>query len=107
MGWESMLLPPGGACPPAECREKRTLYNVTRVTIQVGGMMCGMSEAHINEAVRRSFRVKKVTSSHNRGETVILTGGPIHEEKLRRVVRDTGHEMGAITQIPYEKKPVF
>lgn len=102
-----MLLPPGGACPPAECREKRSLYNVTRVTIQVGGMMCGMCEAHINEAVRRSFRVKKVTSSHNRGETVILTGEPIYEEKLRRVIRDTLDMRWALSPRYPTKKSLF
>ena len=41
--------------------------------IKVGGMMCGMCEAHINDAVRAACPVKKVTSSHSKGETVILT----------------------------------
>lgn len=80
---------------------------MTRVTIQVGGMMCGMCEAHINEVVRRSFRVKKVTSSHNRGETVILTGEPIYEEKLRRVIRDTLDMRWALSPRYPMKKSLF
>lgn len=34
-----------------------------KYTIQVDGMMCGMCESHVNDAVRKAFPVKKVTSS--------------------------------------------
>lgn len=44
-----------------------------KITLKVDGMQCGMCEAHVNDAVRKAFPVKKVTSSHARGETVILT----------------------------------
>ena len=39
--------------------------------IKVGGMMCSMCEAHINDAVRAACSVKKVTSSHSKGETAV------------------------------------
>ena len=43
-----------------------------KTTMKVEGMMCGMCEAHVNDAVRREFpKVKKVTSSHGKGETVV------------------------------------
>ena len=41
--------------------------------VTVDGMMCGMCESHVNDAIRKAFPVKKVTSSHKKGETVILT----------------------------------
>lgn len=44
-----------------------------KIVVKVDGMQCGMCEAHVNEAVRAAFPVKKVTSSHAKGETVILT----------------------------------
>jgi len=43
-------------------------------------MACGMCEAHVNDAVRRAFPVKKVTSSHKKGETVILTEAELSED---------------------------
>ena len=46
---------------------------VVKITIKIDGMMCGMCEAHINDDIRREFPVKKVTSSHSKGETAILT----------------------------------
>ena len=44
-----------------------------QITVQVEGMQCGMCESHINDVVRRHFQVKKVTSSHRKGTTIIVT----------------------------------
>ena len=35
-----------------------------KIMVQVDGMMCGMCEAHVNDAICKAFPVKKVTSSH-------------------------------------------
>ena len=43
-----------------------------KITATVEGMACGMCEAHINDAVRQNFKVKKVSSSHSKGKTEIL-----------------------------------
>ena len=43
--------------------------------LRVDGMMCGMCESHINDVVRKTARVNKVTSSHTKGETVIGAEG--------------------------------
>ena len=32
--------------------------------LKVQGMMCGMCESHINEVVRKTAQVSKVSSSH-------------------------------------------
>ncbi len=55
-----------------------------KITLKIDGMMCGMCESHANDAVRRAFPVKKVTSSHSKGETVILTEADIPEQKAPR-----------------------
>ena len=47
-----------------------------QTTVKVSGMACSMCEAHINDAVRGAFPVEKVTSSHSKGETVILSQEP-------------------------------
>ena len=59
-----------------------------KIVVKVDGMQCGMCEAHVNEAVRAAFPVKKVTSSHSKGQTVILTEEDIPEDKLRERLRD-------------------
>lgn len=80
---------------------------MVQTTVKVGGMQCGMCESHVNDAVRRAFRVKKVTSSHAKGETVILSEEVIDGEQLRKVISGTGYDVGAISQAPYEKKGLF
>ena len=80
---------------------------MTEITVKVNGMQCGMCEAHINDAVRHAFRVKKVSSSNTRGQTTIVTEGDIDENDLRRVIGDSGYEVESVSKAPYEKKGLF
>ena len=80
---------------------------MVKITIQVDGMMCGMCESHINEAIRKAFSVKKVTSSHSKGETVILAEEEIGEDDLRAAIGATGYEVRSVSSEPYEKKGLF
>ena len=43
--------------------EKVRRVGMIKLIVGIEGMACGMCEAHINEAVRNAFQVKKVTSS--------------------------------------------
>lgn len=78
-----------------------------KITVKVEGMMCGMCESHVNNAVRRAFPVAKVTSSHSKGETVILAEAAPEEARLRQVIEATGYTVGEITIGPAEKKGLF
>ena len=80
---------------------------ILKITVKVDGMMCGMCEAHVNDAVRKAFPVKKVTSSHSKGQTVILTESDIDEAALRSAIGATGYEVRAVSTEPYEKKGLF
>lgn len=55
---------------------------MVRMMLRIDGMMCGMCESHINDTIRRSFAVKKVTSSHSRGTTEIIAESAIAEDAL-------------------------
>ena len=72
--------------------------------VKVDGMMCGMCEAHVNDAVRKAFSVKKVSSSPSKGETVILSQEPLDAKKLQAAIAATGYTVGEISAHPYEKK---
>ena len=78
-----------------------------QITIQVEGMACSMCEAHINDAVRKAFPVKKVTSSRSKKQTVILIEQDIDEAALKAAIDQTGYRTGAVTKVPYEKKGLF
>lgn len=78
-----------------------------RTTVGVDGMMCGMCEAHVNDAVRKQFPVKKITSSHTKKQTVILSDEPLDEQALRDTIGQTGYQVISVTSEPYEKKGLF
>ncbi len=80
---------------------------MTKTTLKIDGMMCGMCESHVNEAIRNAFQVNKVTSSHAKGETVILSDEPLDEARLREVLAPTGYTLTSITSEPYEKGGIF
>ena len=75
-----------------------------KTVASIEGMMCGMCEAHMNDAIRAEFKVKKVDSSHTKNETVIISEDTIDEPKLREVVEKTGYVLKSFTSEPYEKK---
>lgn len=75
--------------------------------LKVNGMMCGMCESHINEVVRKNAQVNKVTSSHTKGETVILSEEPVDVEKLKAAIAETGYTVVGAQSKPYEKKGFF
>lgn len=79
-----------------------TATTVTAITLEIDGMACSMCEAHINDAIRAAFSVKKVTSSHKEGKTRILTEYPISEGELRRVLDNTGYRVLSVSTEPYE-----
>lgn len=80
------------------------MIRMLKITMGIDGMMCGMCESHINDAIRREFKVKKVTSSHAKKQTVILTEKPLDEDKLRKVIDDTGYKVTSIETSEEEKK---
>lgn len=77
---------------------------MVKTTIQVDGMMCGMCESHINDAIRQVVKVNKVTSSHTKGETVLITEETVDEAAVRAAIEKTGYQVKGIHSEPYEKK---
>ena len=64
-----------------------------KTTVQVAGMACGMCESHVNEAIRNAFSVKKVTSSHAKNLTEIVSEEELDADKIRAVISETGYEL--------------
>lgn len=75
-----------------------------KTTLTIDGMMCGMCESHVNDAIRKEFQVKKVNSSHSKGKTEIISEDALDEGKLKSVIAETGYELKEIETEPYEKK---
>lgn len=78
-----------------------------KTVAKIDGMMCGMCEAHVNDAVRANFKVKKATSSHAKGEAVIIAEEAVSEDALSAALASTGYKVLGVESAPYEKKGFF
>lgn len=78
-----------------------------KTIIGIDGMMCGMCEAHINDAIRAAFKVKKVKSDRNKKQAEIISEEPIDKDKLYDIIKKTGYEATLFAEEPYEKKSLF
>ena len=77
---------------------------MVKVIAKVEGMACGMCEAHVNEAVKKAFVVKEVTSSHKDNVTEIIVESPIDEVKVKEVIEAEGYTVLGVSTEEYKKK---
>lgn len=77
---------------------------MVKTIVKVDGMMCGMCESHVNDAVRQAMQVRKVTSSHTRGETEIISEDALDEDAVRAAIEKTGYMVTGVRSEPCEKK---
>lgn len=78
-----------------------------KTTVIIDGMMCGMCESHINDAIRAKMPVKKVSSSHKKGETVIISENKLSTEMITAALDGSGYRVLSVICEPYEKKGFF
>lgn len=80
-----------------------------KTILTIDGMMCGMCESHVNDAIRANFEVKKVTSSHSKGKTEILSEEGIDEKKVTETLSSIGYKVVGFSEedAPEKKKKKF
>ena len=79
-----------------------------KYTIEVTGMMCGMCESHVNDAVRKAFPVKKVTCVPEQKRNYGDNGNRTDEAALRAAISATGYDVGAVRKELWKREgPVW
>ena len=78
-----------------------------KTTLKIDGMMCPMCEAHINDCIRNNFADKKVSSSHKKGEAVILSKESLDTEKLKSIISGTGYKVQSFEITEKRTKGLF
>ncbi|WP_279139891.1 heavy-metal-associated domain-containing protein [Faecalicoccus pleomorphus] len=71
---------------------------MVKTILKIEGMLCGMCESHINAAIRKHFDVKKVKSSHKKGQTVVVSYEKIDLKALKKVIDETGYILISVNQ---------
>ena len=80
---------------------------MVKTTVEVSDMSCGMCEAHINDVIRKNFKIKKVSSSFKKGIAEIISDEILDTPAIKYEIEKTGYHVGKITSEPYEKKGLF
>lgn len=80
---------------------------MNKTIIKIDGMMCSMCESHVNDAIRSKLSVKKVTSSHKKGETVVISDEALTAQQIEAALDGSGYKVLSVDSQPYEKKGLF
>ena len=81
---------------------------MNKVVMKIDGMMCGMCEAHVNDAIRKAVpSAKKVTASRSKKEASFLTEENVDAAALKAAIDATGYDCLGIDVAAYEKKGLF
>ena len=75
-----------------------------KITLGIDGMMCNMCESHVCDAIRSSFKVKKVSASHKDAIATIISGESLDRGQVSMALKPTGYKLTSFSVVPYEKK---
>ena len=78
-----------------------------QIIVKIDGMMCGHCEAHMNEAFKEKCMIKSVSSSHEKGQSVIVTEDDIPDSDLEAIVIEAVYEFKGVERKAYEQKGFF
>ena len=79
-----------------------------KVIMKIDGMVCGMCEAHVCDAIRKEVpSARKVKASKSRKEATFLTNTAVDVSRLKASIDETGYTCLEIESVPCEKKGLF
>ncbi|MCR5666907.1 MAG: FeoB-associated Cys-rich membrane protein [Eubacterium sp.] len=69
------------------------LKNMMTVTVHVDGMMCGMCEAHVADAIRKALpQAKKVKAKHKKNMATFCIDETFEESAVKHAIDQIGYE---------------
>lgn len=75
--------------------------------ITVEGMMCGMCEAHVAEALRKVPGVEKAKADRSKREARVECGPDVSDEALLAAIANTGYDASNVREAEPKKKGLF
>lgn len=67
--------------------------DLKQIVLKIDGMKCGECESHVNDIIRRNFKVKKVSSSHRTGEVKILSKEELTLQEIEEKLMSYGYKI--------------
>ena len=62
-----------------------------KIFLNVDGMKCGMCEAHVNDIIRKTAKIKKVKSNHKKNETIIIMENDDNIVSIIEAIKSLGY----------------
>ena len=79
-----------------------------KTTIKVDGMMCGMCEAHVSDAIRKAVpEAKKVKASRAKKEATFICDEQADPALMEKTIKDIGYDFLGCVSAPYKKRGIF
>lgn len=77
---------------------------MNKYVLKIDGMKCGMCEAHVEEAIRKAMKVKKVKASHIKNNLVVICEGKYKEEDFIKIFSNLGYRITSFEESVAIKK---
>ena len=77
---------------------------MTKIVLNVQGLMCPRCEARVNEAVGKVPSVREVTASHKKGTAEAICEDAVSAEAVKDAIQAAGY---AVTGVTTKKKGLF
>ena len=66
---------------------------MNKYVLGIDGMMCGMCEAHVQNAIMKAMAVKKAKASHSKNELIISCEQECDENDCKAILDPTGYRL--------------
>ena len=66
---------------------------MNKYVLKIDGMRCGMCEAHVEEAIRKAIKVKKIKASHIKNNLVVISEEKHSREDFSNILSNLGYKV--------------
>ncbi len=77
---------------------------MNKYILGIDGMACGMCEMHVEDAISKNIKAKKVNASHIKNNVVVITEENLGEEDFKRMLDPTGYRITSFERTVAVKK---
>ena len=77
---------------------------MNKYILGIDGMGCGMCEIHVEDAIHKSIKAKRVKASHIKNNVVVFSEDILGREDFERVLDPTGYRVTSFERAVAVKK---
>lgn len=77
---------------------------MNKYILGIDGMKCGMCEMHVEDAIRKVIKVKKVNASHLKNSVVVITEKNLDSFDFGNILKPTGYRVTSFERTVAIKK---